>query len=190
MKKELRQEAKRGLRALSPEYRESAGLAIAEKVAGLPEFRTSRVILIYAALPEEVPTRLIADHARSFGIQVTYPRCLPEGRELALHHVDSEEDLLLDGRYGISEPAPHCPVTDPEMIDLAFVPGLAWDRAGNRLGRGAGYYDRLLADPGWRAVTCGLFFSRQEVSKIPTDPWDVPLDMIVTDQEVWRRPSS
>jgi 5-formyltetrahydrofolate cyclo-ligase len=66
-------------------------------------------------------------------------------------------------------------------VDAALVPGLAWDRDGRRLGRGAGYYDRLLASPGWRAFRCGVFFAGQEVARVPVEAWDVRLDAVVTE---------
>jgi 5-formyltetrahydrofolate cyclo-ligase len=73
-----------------------------------------------------------------------------------------------------------------EEVDAALVPGLGWDRSGGRIGRGAGYYDRLFADPEWRGFRCGLFFAAQEADVLPTDPWDAPLDAVVTEREVWR----
>jgi 5-formyltetrahydrofolate cyclo-ligase len=69
-------------------------------------------------------------------------------------------------------------------VDAAVIPGLAWDRAGNRLGRGAGYYDRLLADPEWRGFRCGLFFAIQQVPAVPYDPWDAPMQAIVTESAI------
>lgn len=185
-KSTVRREAKRRLTELTPELRADAAEFILSHVWELPELAAARTILLYASLPEEVPTRAIAAEARSRGIDVVYPRCLPEGREMSLHLVSSPDELLRPGRYGILEPAEHCPTTNLEEIDFAFIPGLAFDRARNRLGRGAGYYDRLLASPAWRAFRCGIFFAIQEFPAIPTDPWDVRLDAVVTEQGVCR----
>jgi 5-formyltetrahydrofolate cyclo-ligase len=69
---------------------------------------------------------------------------------------------------------------------MALIPGLAWDRNGNRLGRGGGYYDRLLAGEEWRAFRCGIFLSVQKLTTIPHDPWDSPLDAVVTEAEIVR----
>jgi 5-formyltetrahydrofolate cyclo-ligase len=77
-------------------------------------------------------------------------------------------------------------VVGESEVDVALMPGLAWDRAGNRLGRGAGYYDRLLAHPDWRAFRCGLFFATQEFPALPADPWDQPLQAVVTEREIIR----
>ncbi|HEX6039255.1 5-formyltetrahydrofolate cyclo-ligase, partial [Longimicrobium sp.] len=127
----------------------------------------------------------IADEARRRGIVLVYPRTLAD-RTMTLHTVPSADGLRA-GRYGIREPdVDACPARRIEDVDAALIPGLAWDRAGHRLGRGAGYYDRMLADPGWRGFRCGLFFAAQETSSVPHDAWDVPLHAIVTEREVVR----
>ncbi|MEX2583173.1 MAG: 5-formyltetrahydrofolate cyclo-ligase [Gemmatimonadota bacterium] len=185
-KNTLRGEARGRLRSISPEERARFGDAIAERVWTLPEATGARAILLYASLPEEVPTRAIALEAHRHGVAVVYPRCLPEGREMTLHIVSTPDELTSVGRYGIMEPDEQCPTTDVGDIDLAFIPGLAWDSSGHRLGRGAGYYDRMLAAPGWQAFRCGLFFSVQEMPSIPVDPWDVSLDAVVTEVGVRR----
>jgi len=103
---------------------------------------------------------------------------------MTLHAVGDLGDLR-PGRYGIREPdADACPVVGVAAVDAALVPGLAWDRAGHRLGRGGGYYDRLLGHPAWRAFRCGLFFAAQEVPPLPADEWDSPLDAVLTEREI------
>jgi len=92
------------------------------------------------------------------------------------------------GAYGIREPDAACPLVSIEEIDAALVPGLAWDRRGGRMGRGAGYYDRLLGSPGWRGFVCGLFLAAQEFDRLLMEPWDVRLDAVVTEAEVLRFP--
>lgn len=181
----LRAAARARLRALVDEARAAAEAEIARRVWTVPEIAGARTLMVYASLPEEVATDAIADEARRRGIVLVYPRCLAD-RTMTLHAVD-RADALRPGRYGIREPdADACPVRDVADVDAALIPGLAWDRAGHRLGRGAGYYDRLLADPRWRGFRCGLFFAAQEAPAVPHDAWDVPLHAIVTDQEVVR----
>ena len=146
----------------------------------------ARTLLLYAALPDEVPTKQIAAEAWNHGKQVVLPRVDREGWELALYRVGGWEELR-PGAYGIAEPDPaRCAPVAVEQIDAALIPGLAWDRRGGRLGRGGGFYDRLLASSGWRAFRCGLFFAAQEVSHIPLEDWDVLLNAVVTEGEVWR----
>jgi 5-formyltetrahydrofolate cyclo-ligase len=185
MKSSLRAEARRRVARLSDAERELAGAAVAARVWTLPEFERAKVWLLYAALPGEVPTAPIAAEARRRAIELVYPRCLPGDRAIALHRV-AAEDQLQAGQYGIPEPGVHCPEVSLAEIDAALIPGLAWDRAGHRLGRGAGYYDRLLASPHWRGFACGLFFAAQEVDLIPADEWDVAMDAVVTEREVVR----
>jgi 5-formyltetrahydrofolate cyclo-ligase len=183
VKDAARAEARARLAALTPEERRSAGDAIAERVWQVPRIAAARRLLVYAALPSEVPTEAIAREARRRGIEVVYPRCLPATREMVLHDV-AGDDALRAGAYGILEPHEECPVVTAAEIDAALVPGLAWDRRGGRLGRGAGYYDRLLGAPAWRGFLCGLFFSTQELDEIPMERWDVRLDAVVTEDGV------
>jgi 5-formyltetrahydrofolate cyclo-ligase len=181
----LRAHARAALRALPPDARAAAEAEIARRVWTVPEIAGARSLLLYASLPEEVATDAIANEARRRGIVLVYPRCLSD-RTMTLHAVDSA-DALRPGRYGIREPdADACPIRRVEDVDAALIPGLAWDRAGHRLGRGAGYYDRLLADPAWRGFRCGLFFAAQEAPDVPHDAWDVPLHAILTDRELVR----
>ena len=180
----LRAEVRARLQSLSSEARATFGLRIEQRVWSLPELAGARTLLLYASMPSEVPTDAIAAEARRRGLQVAYPRCLPDRTEMTLHSVTLHEHLRPTGSYGLREPGSDCPVVGVEDIDVAFLPGLAWDRSGHRLGRGAGYYDRLLANPAWRALRCGLFFSIQEVTRIPADPWDHHLDRVITETEV------
>lgn len=185
----IRAEARAFLRALPPAERAAAEADIARRVWDVPEVAAARTLMIYASLPEEVGTDGIAAEARRRGITLVYPRVLPEGR-MMLHQVDSA-DALRTGRFGIREPdAGACPVRQPGEIDAALIPGLAWDREGHRLGRGAGYYDRLLAQPEWRGFRCGLFFAAQETPAVPREAWDIRLDAIVTESEVMRASES
>ena len=185
-KEEVRRELRARLRALPPEARERAGREVESRVWTLPEVADARVLLLYASLPAEVPTDAVAREALRRGITVVYPRCVTGTREMTLHALERLE-ALKEGSYGIREPdETSCPLVSVEEVDAALVPGLGWDRRGGRIGRGAGYYDRLFADPGWRGFRCGLFFAAQEVPAIPIDPWDAPLDAVVTEREIVR----
>ena len=182
----LRREARERLGRISPAERASAGREICSRLWALPEMAAADRILLYAALPTEVPTDAIAAAAGERGISVTYPRCEPDTPDMTLHHVTGPSDLRPDGRFGIREPAQNCRQVTLHEVDVVLLPGLGWDREGGRLGKGAGFYDRLLADEGWRGFRCGLFFAAQEFEALPADPWDVPLDAVVTESGVWR----
>lgn len=181
----FRAEARARLRAMPSEARAAGEKRIGERVWTVPEVEAARSILLFASLPTEVSTDRIAEEARRRRIQVVYPRCLPETTALSLHAVDSPE-LLLPGFRGIREPAVDCPLITLPEIDIVFVPGLAWDNRGHRLGRGAGYYDRLFALPVQQPFRIGLFFEDQRMDNLPTDPWDGKVDLIVTEAGIWR----
>ena len=188
-KQALRAEARRRLRALAPAARAAAEAEIARRVWTVPPVAAARTLLLFADLPEEVHTDTIAAEARARGLTVVYPLTRVDDRTMTLHRVDSPAELRT-GNYGIREPAPGLPAIDPAQVDAALVPGLSWDRAGNRLGRGAGYYDRMFARPDWRGFRCGIFFAAQEAGEVPREPWDLPLDAVVTEREVWVRSGS
>jgi 5-formyltetrahydrofolate cyclo-ligase len=185
-KAEVRRALRERLRALPAAEREAAAMAAEARVWTVPEVAGARVLLLYASLPGEMPTDAVAREALRRGVTVVYPRCVTGTRTLALHALERLESLR-EGAYGIREPDVElCPLVRVEEVDAALVPGLGWDRSGGRIGRGAGYYDRFFADPGWRGFRCGLFFAAQEADALPTDPWDAPLDAVVTEREVWR----
>lgn len=119
--------------------------------------------------------------------QIWLPRVLP-GRRLAFHHADPLTACAhrhlpkrCTNRYGILEPS------DPRRrginsLDALLIPLVGFDARGNRLGMGAGFYDRALAQRhGRRPLAIGVAFSCQEADELPTDPWDQPMDYIVTD---------
>jgi 5-formyltetrahydrofolate cyclo-ligase len=186
MKPALRLEARRRLAAVPPTERAAAESALAGLLWSVPEVAGAASLLLFADLPQEVGSGAIAAQALQRGVRLVYPRTLPETQELRLYQVASL-DLLRPGNYGIREPDPErCPEVPAAGIDAVLVPGLAWDRRGTRLGRGAGYYDRMFARPDWRGFRCGIFFALQEMEEIPADPWDRPLQAVVTEREVWR----
>jgi 5-formyltetrahydrofolate cyclo-ligase len=187
MKPTLREHAQMVLAGFPATERARMGGQIAGRVWEVEEVAGARTLLVYAGLPREVPTAEIVAEAARRDIRIVYPRCLPQERDLALHVVRDPAELVA-GSFGILEPLSSCPAVATTEVDAALVPGLLWDRTGARLGRGAGYYDRLLRRPDWRGFSCGLFFAAQEVPEIPIDPWDAHLDAIVTELETVRTP--
>jgi 5-formyltetrahydrofolate cyclo-ligase len=186
-KERIRADVRARLKSLSAGERASLGARIHDRIWSLPEVNAARVLLLYASMPSEVPTDRVAEEAWNRGITVVFPLCPPASPLMTLHRIDAPDELVLGGRYAVREPRPEAPSVALAQVDLAFIPGLAWDRAGGRLGRGAGFYDRLLAQTDWRAKRFGLFFALQEVPLIPTDPWDQPLDGVITEREVIQR---
>ncbi len=162
---------------LKTQHSSSATLMSAKIMAALeshPAFEAAHTILLYHSLKDEVDTH---DFIRKWSRnkRILLPAVVND--ELELRQYTGPEDLTI-GRYGIEEPsgAPFC---DYDAIDLIVVPGVAFDRRGNRLGRGKGYYDRLLPRiPSARKI--GICFPFQIVEEIPAEAFDIRMDEIIT----------
>lgn len=156
---------------------------ITERVCSLPEYQEARTILLYASVRSEVETRRLTEDALSRGKKVAMPRCIPEKKALLLIPICSWRDLKR-GFYGLLEPEPGQSPLNYEVVDLAVVPGVAFDEAGYRLGYGGGYYDRLLPRFSRRATTVALAFEEQIVASVPRAVHDCPVHYIVTEERL------
>jgi 5-formyltetrahydrofolate cyclo-ligase len=184
MKHRLRGEMKAALAAMPAEAAAELSLAACRSLLALPEYARARSVMLYAPIPGEVDCRPIAVAGWKDGKTVLLPRVTWSPRHMAAVPVHSLDQKLVTTRNGLREPdGEPWPI---EKIDLIIVPGLAYDRHGNRLGRGGGFYDRFLARPGLAAHTCGLAFSVQVVRELPVHPNDYSVKVLVTDKEVLR----
>lgn len=137
----------------------------------------ARNILFYAPFDSELDIWPLVPRALELAKQVFLPRFHGHACYEACLISRLTEDIV-PGRFGIREGAWHCPAGELNRLDLALVPGVAFDLQGRRLGRGKGFYDRLLA-----AVTgtkCGVAFDEQLVASVPVEPHDVFLNCILT----------
>ncbi len=140
-------------------------------------FAEASLVLIYCNLKGEVETKSIIRKYRS---QKRFLLPVVDENRLILKEFYSEENLSVS-HYGISEPTGK-PFTEFKKIDLAIVPGIAFDRKLNRMGRGKGYYDSLL--PALKCPKIGFCFDFQLFDSIPTDERDVKMNMIVAQNEI------
>jgi 5-formyltetrahydrofolate cyclo-ligase len=161
----------------------SAGRRAQERLLTLPELAACRIVSLYAARSDEVPTDRLFAALRRRGTRLAFPRVAAE--ELVLHAVDAPDELE-PGWRGIREPSERAPGVAPEAVDLFVVPGLRFDRLGGRLGRGGGHYDRLLARARPAALRVGLCFDDQLVARVPTGHGDARMDVVVTPDELIR----
>ena len=144
------------------------------KLENHPAFRQAHTILLYYSLPDEVQTHEFVERW-SREKQIILP--VVKGDELELRQYTGPQDLQ-KGSFGIEEPTGELYDT-PEQIELTIVPGVSFDRNGNRLGRGKGYYDRLLPRiPS--AYKAGICFPFQLVEEVPAEPFDIRMDEIIT----------
>jgi 5-formyltetrahydrofolate cyclo-ligase len=138
----------------------------------------ARSVLLFAPLVDEPDIRPLLAAALASGKTVALPSFLTgTNTYTARRIIDPARDLVV-GRFGIQEPAAVSPEMALNQLDLVLVPGVAFDTRGNRLGRGKGFYDRLLA--GVRGTKCGVAFDEQIVDAVPVGPQDIPLNCIVT----------
>jgi len=154
-------------------------LWIAEQFWQLPVIQRAQSILFYASMPGEVDTLAMIEKAIFSGKRVALPIVEQNQRKLIPTLISSMEDVHR-GTYGIAEPYldPNKAIT-PEDLDAVIVPGLAFDKQRNRLGRGAGYYDRFLGALPKSVTTVGLAFDFQLTESLPTQAHDVRLHQII-----------
>ncbi|MBS3956919.1 MAG: 5-formyltetrahydrofolate cyclo-ligase [Clostridiales bacterium] len=156
----------------------------ATRLLALPEIAGARTVLAYAACAEEIDPASAITALRERGTAIAYPRLAGPGR-LTLHLV-IDDTTLVTGAFEIREPPPGAPEISPTEIDAVIVPGVAFDTACERVGHGAGYYDRLLPTLD-RAFTVGYAFDEQVLDAIPAEDHDFRLDALVTPTKTLRR---
>ena len=156
------------------------GSAIRMRLMALDCWRNARTILTYHPLQNEVDLLPLLDEENAK--EWIFPRV--DGESLSLH-CWAPHAPWLKGAFDIREPDPqHWVEVDIETIDLALIPGLAFDRNGGRLGRGKGFYDRLLASEGFRALKIGIITERFLLAGIPTESHDIGMDLVITESAI------
>ena len=148
----------------------------------MPAFQLAEQALFYISHGSEVDTTMMRRLAREMGLLVCAPRSLPGTRAMHFHVLPADEPFV-SGPYGILQPASDLPLADLGKPSVVIVPGVGFDRNGNRMGFGGGYYDRWLANHGRDLPTVALAFSEQILESIPVKDHDIPVQVIVTDQE-------
>ena len=177
-KRELRGEA----RALAGIDREPQSRLCLSALIGIPELAGPGTLALYAGLADEVPVERLFPDLRARGWCVVFPRM--EGSDLALREAAPAQ--LVSTRFGLREPPSSARRLEVSLIDVFVVPGLLFDTHGTRLGRGSGYYDRLLALVRTDALRIGICYADRVRDALPSAPHDVPVHLLVTDRDVLR----
>ena len=172
-KDEIRRRIRNRKRLITEAERQNAARAVFNALEQTAAFLMAENILIYHSLPDELHTLDFINkwHTRK---RFFLPRVAGVNLELLPYSPSS----LQSGAYGIEEPAEGIPV-DPTAMELIIVPAVAYDRRGNRLGRGKGFYDRLLAET--KATTIGVAYDFQLVDELPVEPHDTPVKIVITE---------
>lgn len=198
-KSELRKSILAQRKALGPERLQANANAVTKHVVALDQWIDAHIILLYMPIRQELDTAALLAEAWRMGKAVYMPRCDATVKgHMVMALVRGPEDFMA-GAYGILEPRLECPILDlgakhagqaghadhagqAGHAMLIFVPAVAFDVTGNRLGYGGGYYDRFLGHEAM-AKTCriGLAHGVQVVEALPREPWDCRMDAVVTE---------
>ena len=181
-KQALRSALRARRRGIPTVAQDNAATALLDAVIELPQWAGASRIALYTAFDGEIDPAHVARSALASGKTICLPVVGPDAT-LQFRDWDGQESLEKN-RYGIDQPSQGAP-TVMGHIDIIFLPLVAFDLRGNRLGMGKGYYDRVLAQASG-VTKVGLAHTCQQVEQLIPDSWDVPLDYIATDTALHR----
>ncbi len=192
-KRRIRERARAARQGLPPEERAALSHAACERLLKLPRTFDARIVLAYVASPEELNPLHAVIELEKRGARIVMPRITGPGM-LSLHYCDAAQldptsqdatSTLEEGPFGIRQPCANSESIAPDQVDLVIVPGIAFDPCGRRVGYGGGYYDRLL--PRMRQATLiGIAFDGQITDRVPEEPHDAPVSVVVTPSRTLR----
>ncbi len=185
LKSDLRQKIRAALEKISPAVRAVESIGLCERLE--VQLRSARTILFFAPLPDEPDVWPLLEKFLAAGKICALPGYDPAAHNYSARRVVNLATDLAVGKFGVREPVARCAEIPLTGFDLVLVPGVAFDRHGHRLGRGRGFYDRILAAAS--GVKCGVAYDFQLREEIPTAPHDAPVDFMVTPARCVRRKS-
>ncbi len=183
MKEQLRTTLLLKRRQLQPEIIMSQSDNMAEHLYAWPYYQQAKVIMLFLSMRDEPQMMKIIEHAWRHGKTVCVPHMRDEFgvMDAAIIH---DMDQLVRGRLNLLVPDPTVlQIIDPKCIDVIVVPAVAYDLAGNRLGMGAGYYDRFIPKA-LQAILIGAIWSSQIMDHIPCDPYDQPVHYLLKEDGI------
>ncbi len=184
-RKLLRKEKIHARDSLAPEQREELSSRIVKSILDSEEFKDAKTILIYRATRGEVRLNELEAPALAAGKRLAFPLCVSDSEMIAL--IPEGENSWKKGYFGIEEPVREkSSLVLPEEFDLILCPCSVFDEKCNRMGMGAGFYDRYLTKCREDACIAAVAFEVQKAAKIPMDPWDQPMDMVFTEEKTYR----
>ena len=182
---QIREEIAKSISALSDSEIAEKTRAIEARLFDFANFLEAKIALLYMSGDYEVATDNIIKRSYAYGKIVVLPAFDPVKFEMNLMKVDNFEKDLVPGPRGVMEPdASRCKIVPLERIDIAILPGLAFDEKGARLGSGQGYYDRLIPRLAITTRKVALTLEEQIVPQIPMEAHDKHVDIIITDKRI------
>jgi 5-formyltetrahydrofolate cyclo-ligase len=183
LKTDLRAKMRTALAAVTPTVRMAASIEVCDRLR--TQMPSASAILFFAPLPDELDVWPLLEESIALGTTCALPFFDADKQHYGARQIKNPTREIVTGKFGVREPAPGCEEIPLEKFNLILVPGVAFDLNGNRLGRGLGFYDRLLTAVA--GIKCGVCHDGQVFPEIPTDPHDVKVDFILTPSKLLRR---
>ncbi|MGD9948737.1 MAG: 5-formyltetrahydrofolate cyclo-ligase [Desulfobulbus sp.] len=167
---------------------------LSKRLLTLPAIQNMQIFFVYCSYQSEVSTEVLINQLLFAGKTVCVPLTHPNTSTMDAVVLTCPKTDLIPGYKGIPEPIPSLVpegIYSPEQLEVVLIPGSVFDLRGYRLGYGGGYYDRFLALSAPNALRIGLAYAFQVVAHIPQQPYDVPMDLLVTEKDIlsWSRGS-
>lgn len=184
MKNDIRKEVLKKRDKISRDVKTIKDLSIKKRLFSLQEFMDAKIVFFYASFKSEVETLTMIKETLDMDKRVILPKVQREESGVRLYEIKDINELL-PGYMGIPEPlSQNGYFLSLDEVDLIIIPGVAFDYSGNRLGYGGGYYDMLLAERQKKIPIIALAYEEQLVDKIPSEPHDIRIDMVITDKRL------
>lgn len=177
-KADLRTIIRARLDKISAAKRVASSVQLCAKLKEQSFFQNAATILFFAPLPDEADVWPLLRESLAAGKIVALPQFDAKTQNYVARRVQNLQDEIVTGQFWVREPKSGCSKIPLEKFDLVLVPGIAFDLRGNRIGRGRGFYDRLLQNI--RGLKIGIAFDGQVVKEVPAEKPDVPVDFILT----------
>ncbi|MFI4882488.1 MAG: 5-formyltetrahydrofolate cyclo-ligase [Phycisphaerales bacterium JB064] len=183
-KSALRTQVRHVMETMPHDQSRTKAQALAERALSWAPMAQARRVLVYLSMAGEAGTGALIERLLEAGVEVAGPKVDWDARTISPALITDALADVVQGRLGVPEPAPHTTGVALETIDVVIVPALAFDLRGFRLGRGAGFYDRLLADKRRRGLALGYGFEAQLATRVPTEPHDARMDALATERRL------
>ncbi len=183
IKSDLRQHFRERLEKISPAVWAVESIELRELLSA--QIPSARTILFFAPLPDELDVWPLLELSLALGTKCALPFFDAEKKIYGARLLTHLATDIVTGKFGVREPAATCAEISLDQFDLVLVPGMAFDVQGNRLGRGRGFYDRLLEKTS--GVKCGVCLDIQLLEKIPVEAHDARVNFIVTPSRAFKR---
>lgn len=189
-KASLRAQARQARASLIEDAVQQFSSDICKQIIELPAFQQASRVACYLPFEQEVDLLPLIQQGWQDGKEIYVPIVIATDTKKMDFYPYTPSSKLHTNHFGINEPlvSHDTKAIDLHELDLLIVPVVAFDRQCNRIGQGAGYYDRYLShSPDEKPIRLGAAYEIQQVNNIPTDKWDVPLDLVVTEETIYQR---